>query len=93
MADRVNEAKYNAMIESLAKFSSAIKLHQSELQTLSLTATSILGEDSANSQIYKSIKDCTLAYAELAKEADRIRGLLAQELTSAKEEEKVWNSN
>ena len=93
MAQRVDEAKYEAMIAALYKFASNVYTSASEMQTLAYGCAQILGdEDKAVAEIYKKIKECQLKYAEATNQAKDIAAAMQEELDEQRKENEVWNS-
>lgn len=94
MAQRVDEAKYEAMIAALYKFASNVYTTASEMQTVANQAQSALGdEDKAVGEIYKRIKDCQLKYAAATEQAKAIASAMQEELEEQRKENQVWESD
>lgn len=94
MAQRVDEAKYEAMISALHAFASNVYTAASEMQSLASVCTQALGEeDKAVGEIYTKIKDCQLKYAEATNEAKSIAAAMQEELDEQKKEDQVWSSD
>lgn len=93
MAQRVDEAKYEAMIAALYKFASNVYTSASEMQSLaSVCAQALSEEDNAVGEIYKKIKECQLKYAESTEQAKSIAAAMQEELDEQRKEDEVWNS-
>ncbi len=93
MAQRVDEAKYEAMIAALYKFASNVYNSSSEMQTLAMVCAQALGEeDKAVGEIYKRIKECQLKYADATDQAKSIASEMQAELDEQRKENEVWNS-
>lgn len=93
MAQRVDEAKYEAMIAALYKFASSVYTSASEMQSLaSVCAQALSEEDKAVGEIYKKIKECQLKYAEATEQAKSIAAAMQEELDEQRKENEVWNS-
>lgn len=94
MAQRVDEAKYGAMISALYSFASNVYTSASEMQSLaSVCAQALSEEDKAVGEIYKKIKECQLKYAEATEQAKSIASSMQQELDEQKKEDEIWNSD
>ena len=94
MAQRVDEAKYEAMISALYKFASNVYTSASEMQSLaSVCAQALSEEDKAVGEIYKKIKDCQLKYAEASNQAKAIAASMQEELDEQRKEDQVWSSD
>ena len=93
MAQRVDEAKYEAMISALYSFANNVYNASSEMQSLASICAQALGEeDKAVKEIYAKIKDCQLKYAEATKQAKSIAGAMQEELDVQRKEDSIWNS-
>lgn len=91
MAERMIEKNYQAMLDALYNFVGRTNTLASNMQTLALVASSALEEeDSAVPAIYSGIKNATLQYDVLAKEALHIAKTMAEELNAGKQEASVW---
>ena len=94
MAQRVDEAKYEAMISALYTFASNVYSAASEMQSLASVCAQALGEeDKAVGEIYTKIKDCQLKYAEATNEAKSIAAEMQEELDEQRKEDQVWSSD
>lgn len=94
MAQRVDEAKYEAMISALYTFASNVYTAASEMQSLaSVCAQALSEEDKAVGEIYTKIKDCQLKYAEATNQAKAIAAAMQDELDEQRKEDQVWSSD
>lgn len=94
MAQRVDEAKYGAMISALHTFASNVYSAASEMQSLASVCVQALSEeDKAVGEIYNKIKDCQLKYAEATTQAKSIAAAMQEELDEQKKEDEIWNSD
>ena len=94
MAQRVDEAKYEAMISALNTFASNVYTASSEMQSLASVCTQALGEeDKAVGEIYSKIKDCQLKYADACTQARNIAAAMQEELDEQRKEDQVWSSD
>ena len=94
MAQRVDEAKYEAMISALDAFASNVYTAASEMQSLtSVCAQALSEEDKAVGEIYTKIKDCQLKYAEATNQAKSIAAAMQEELDEQRKEDQVWSSD
>lgn len=94
MAQRVDEAKYEAMISALYTFASKVYIAASEMQTLaSVCAQALSDEDKAVGEIYARIRDCQLKYAEATTEARNIAAAMQEELDEQRKEDQIWDSD
>lgn len=92
MAQRVDEAKYTAMISALYTFASNVHSVASEMQTLaSVCAQALNEEDKAVGEIYAKIQACQQKYAEATRQAKSIAAAMQEELEEQKKEDDVWN--
>lgn len=91
MADRISETNYRAMIQALYNFSGRTNTLASEMQTLASVINSALSEeDNAVPAIYKQVRQCTLNYQALGKQAMAIAADIDSELKRAAEERQTW---
>lgn len=94
MAERINEANYNAMISALNRFAGTVYTSASEMQSLASVCVQAIGdEDNAAGEIYKRIKECLLKYTEATELAKSIAASMQQELDAAKEDRDNWGSD
>jgi DNA repair ATPase RecN len=94
MAQRVDEAKYEAMIAALQTFASNVSTAASEMQSLASVCVQALSEeDQAVGEIYNKIRDCQLKYAEATNQAKSIAAAMQEELAEMKAEEQIWSSD
>lgn len=94
MAQRVDEAKYEAMISALYTFASNVYTATSEMQSLaSVCAQALNDEDKAVGEIYAKIRDCQLKYAEATTKARSIAAAMQEELDEQRKEDQIWNSD
>lgn len=94
MAQRVDEAKYEAMISALNTFASSVKSASSEMQTHAYGCAQVLSEeDKAVNEIYAKIKDCQLKYAAACTQAQKIAQAMQEELDEQRKEDRVWSSD
>ena len=94
MADRVNEAKYEAMIEALNTFANIVYTKSSEMQTIANVCQSALGDnDEGSAEIYKKISECQAKYGDAAKDAVDIAAAMQEELDAQRAERDVWESD
>lgn len=94
MAERVDEAKYEAMIEALHTFASNVYTAASSMQDLAYgCAQKLSEEDKAAVEIYKRIKACQLNYAKATEKAREIATAMREELDEQKKEDDLWNED
>lgn len=94
MAQKVDEAKYEAMISALYSFASNVYNAASEMQSLaSVCAQALSEEDKAVGEIYTKIRDCQLKYAEATNQAKSIAAAMQEELDAQRQENSVWSSD
>lgn len=94
MAQRVDEARYEAMISTLYRFASNVYSASSEMQSLASVCAQTLGdEDSAVGEIYKKIRDSQLKYADATTQAKAIAEAMRAELDEIKAEQAVWSND
>ena len=94
MAQRVDEAKYEAMISALYAFASNVYNAASEMQSLaSVCAQELSEEDKAVGEIYTRIRDCQLKYAEATAKAKSIAAAMQEELDEQRKEDQIWDSD
>ena len=93
MAQRVNEANYNAMITALGNFARNISTSADEMKSLAATCVSALGdEDKAAAPISKTTA-CAGKYLQAASMALKIAKAMQQELDAQKREDSVWSGD
>lgn len=94
MAQRVDEAKYEAMISALNAFASNVYTASSEMQTLASVCTQVLGEeDKAVGEIYSKIRNCQLKYADACNQAKSIAAAMQAELEQQRKEDQIWSED
>ena len=91
MAQRIEEAKYEAMISALYAFANNVYSASTEMQSLTAVCSQALyEEDKAVPEIYAKIKGCQLKYAEACAQARAIAQAMREELEEQKKEDQVW---
>lgn len=94
MADKIDEAKYDAMITALNSFAAKVSEASAEIQSLSSNCVQALGEeDKAVGPIAEKVRVCTGKYAEAAEQAQKIAQQMQQELEEAHREDEIWGSD
>ena len=94
MAQRIDEAKYNEMINALNAFAANVFSASSDMQALATNCVQALGDgDKATGEIYAKVSACQKKYGDAATQARRIAVAMAEELAEQKKEEHVWNGD
>ena len=92
MAQRIDEAKYEAMISALYAFASNVYNAASEMQTLASVCVQAIGdEDKAVASIYAQIKESQLKYEEATSQARSIADKMQEELEEQRREDQIWS--
>lgn len=94
MAQRVDEAKYEAMITALYTFATNVYNTASEMQSLATVCTQVLSaEDKAVGEIQTKINDCQVKYADATEKAKKIAAAMQEELDEQRKEDQVWSGD
>ena len=94
MAQKVDEAKYGAMIDALKAFASAVSSAVDEMDSIVNECVQNLSqEDEAVGQISSRIKGCEKKYLECCKQALTIAQEMQQELEAQQKEREIWSED
>ena len=94
MAERVNEANYEAMITALGNFAKNISSLADEMKSLSDTCISALSNtDKAIGPISAKTNACVRKYYTAASMALKIAKAMREELEEQQKEDQVWGSD
>ena len=94
MADKIIEAKYEAMINALNQFAVKVGSLADEMDGKSVEAASVLSdEDVAAPQICRNIRESVKKYMYACKDAINIAKAMQEELDEARKEYEIWNED
>ena len=94
MAQKVDEAKYEAMISALYTFANNVSTASSEMQSIAAVCVQALSEeDEAVGEIYSRIQDCQQKYEIACTQAKSIAAAMQEELDAQREERQTWSSD
>ena len=94
MAQKVDEARYEAMISALSSFASAVSSAVDEMDSIVNECVQNLSqEDEAVGQISSRIKGCEKKYLECCRQALTIAQDMQQELEAQQKEREIWSED
>lgn len=94
MADRIDEAKYAAMIDALQRFAANVSSLAEQMESEAATVNAALGdEDEAIGEINRQLRASELKYMHACKQALNIASSMQEELDEARKERQVWQGD
>lgn len=91
---RVDEAKYEAMIEALNTFANQVSTAVAEMESIAATSVNAIGsEDAAVAPINAQIRKSREKYDLAVQEAKRIAAAMQEELDEQRKEREVWDGD
>lgn len=91
---RVDEAKYEAMIEALNTFANQVSSAVAEMESIAATSVNAIGaEDAAVGPINEQIRKSREKYDLAVQEAGRIAAAMQEELDEQRKEREVWDGD
>ena len=94
MVQKVDEAKYGAMIDALKAFAAAVSSAVAEMDAIVCDcAQNLSQEDEATGEISMRIRVCEKAYLECCQQALTIAQDMQQELEAQQKERDIWSED